>query len=137
MTEIFHLSQQETALMCVLMLRGPQTIGELRGRTGRLHEFADLAEVEATLASLVARDDPTLVIKLPRQAGQKDSRYAHTLAGEIPIAEQETPGRRERAASIVKPEDERLSNLEQQVEALRQELSEVKQQFEDFRKQFE
>ena len=137
MTEIFHLSQQETALMCVLMLRGPQTIGELRGRTGRLHEFADLAEVEDTLSNLVARDDPALVVKLPRQPGQKDSRYAHTLAGEIAIAEPVAPARKERTSAHAKPDDERLSNLEGQVAALRQELSEMKRQFEDFRKQFE
>lgn len=137
MTEIFHLSQQETALMCVLMLRGPQTIGELRNRTGRLHEFADLAEVEDTLSSLIARDDPVLVAKLPRQPGQKDSRYAQTLAGEIAVAEPSAPLKKERAALTVQPEDERLSSLEHQVETLRQELNEVKQQFEDFKKQFE
>ena len=81
MPEIFHISQPEVAVMCVLMLRGPQTIGELRGRTGRMYEFADLAEVESTLENLAKREDEPLVAKLPRQAGKKDSRYAHLLSG--------------------------------------------------------
>ncbi len=136
MTELFHLSPQETAVMCVLMLRGPQTIGELRGRTSRLFEFADLAEVEATLEGLIARDDPALVIKLPRQIGRKESRYAHALTGEVPMVEQVSPGR-EPTTLKVKAEDEKLSRLETEVEALRQEVGHLKQQFEDFKRQFE
>ena len=86
MREVYSLSPQELAVMCVLMLRGPQTVGEIRGRTGRLYEFADLAEVEATLDGLARRDEGPLVVRLPRQPGRKDSRYAHTLAGvpEVP-----------------------------------------------------
>ena len=136
MTEIFHLSPQETAVMCVLMLRGPQTVGELRGRTSRLFEFADLAEVEATLEGLIARDDPALVVKLPRQIGRKESRYAHTLAGEVSMMEQAAPAG-EPATLKVKAEDEKLSRLETEVEALRQEVGHLKQQFEDFKRQFE
>lgn len=136
MTEIFHLSPQETAVMCVLMLRGPQTIGELRGRTSRLFEFADLAEVEATLEGLIARDDPALVIKLPRQIGRKESRYAHALAGEVSMMEQALPAG-EPATLKVKAGDEKLSRLETEVEALRQEVGHLKQQFEDFKRQFE
>src|SRR5207248_1370616 len=80
MREMFALSPQELAAMCVLMLRGPQTVGEVRGRTGRLYEFADLSEVEATLEGLARRDEP-LVAKLPRQTGRKEARYAQILSG--------------------------------------------------------
>lgn len=136
-TDSFHLSPQETAIMCVLMLRGPQTIGELRGRTSRLYEFADLSEVQSTLDSLTARDDPSIVVKLPRQTGQKDARYAHLLAGEVAVAEQSATPRRERAASEPAAENGRLANLESEVETLRRELGDLKQQFDEFKKQFE
>ena len=138
MTEIFKLSAAELAVMCVLMLRGPQTIGELRGRTNRLYEFADLAEVEKTLEALVTREDGPLATRLPRQAGQKDSRYAHLLAGEVVL--EELPPRVPRAESAVaevRAESEKLSRLEAEVEALRREVSDLRGQFEEFRKQFE
>src|SRR2546423_3578165 len=86
MREVFALSPQELAAMCVLMLRGPQTVGEIRGRTGRLYEFADLPEVEATLEGLARRDEP-LVAKLPRQAGRKEARYAQLLSGRPEVEE--------------------------------------------------
>lgn len=140
MTEIFHLSPAELALMCVLMLRGAQTIGELRGRTSRMYEFADLAEVESTLDGLTTREDEPLVMKLPRQPGQKDSRYAHLLAGEIEVEEQAAAvrvPRAERAVLEVRAENEKLARLEAEVAALRGELTELRQQFDEFRKQFE
>jgi uncharacterized protein len=139
MTEIFHLSPPELALLCVLMLRGVQTIGELRGRTNRMYEFADLAEVESTLDGLMTREDEPLVMKLPRQAGQKDSRYAHLLAGEIAVEEQSAarPPRAERAVLEVRAENEKVAQLEAEVAALRGELSKLRQQFDEFRKQFE
>ena len=140
MTEIFHLSPAELALMCVLMLRGAQTVGELRGRTSRMYEFADLAEVESTLDKLATREDEPLVMKLPRQPGQKDSRYAHLLAGEIEVEEQAPAARiprAERAVLEVRAENEKLARLETEVAALRGELSELRQQFDEFKKQFE
>src|ERR1043165_7495991 len=88
MREGFELSPAELAALCVLMLRGPQTVGEIRGRTGRLYEFADLREVETTLEGLAQRDEP-LVVKLPRQAGRKEARYAHLLSG-TPAVEEES-----------------------------------------------
>jgi uncharacterized protein len=138
MSDIFRLTPQELAVMCVLLLRGSQTIGEIRGRTNRLYEFADLAEVEATLESLIARDDPALVARLPRAAGQKEARYAHLLSGEVVAAEQPpaTP-RAEPAMREVRAENEKVSRLEAEVETLRREVAELRQQFDDFRKQFE
>lgn len=138
MTEIYHLTPQETAIMCVLMLRGPQTTGELRARTARLFEFAELTEVESTLEGLIARgnDDPPLAVKLPRHIGQKESRYAHTLAGEVSTAQQEE-SRQRRANSKAKAEDVEFSRLETEVKSLRAELDCLKRQFEDFKRQFE
>jgi uncharacterized protein YceH (UPF0502 family) len=139
MTEIFKLSPAELGVMCVLMLRGPQTIGELRGRTGRLYEFADLAEVESTLEGLRTRDEQALVAKLPRQPGQKDSRYVQLLAGEVVVAD-EPPARVPRAEAAVREvraENEKIAQLESEVAGLRAEIVELREQFVEFKKQFE
>ena len=79
--EILQLNQAELAVMCVLMLSGPQTVGEIRTRGSRLHAFSGLEEVDETVHGLSARESEPLVVKLPRQAGQKDARYVHLLAG--------------------------------------------------------
>src|SRR5205085_5646765 len=86
LSEKFSLAEQETAALAVLMLRGPQTVGEIKGRTGRMYEFAELSEVEMTLESLMIAEPP-LVMRLPRQPGTKESRYAHLLAGEVHVEE--------------------------------------------------
>ena len=136
MREVYHISPPELAALCVLMLRGPQTVGEVRGRTGRLHEFADLREVEETLEGLAQRDEP-LVTKLPRQAGRKEARYAHLLSGQ-PAVEEETEGQTSSAAPRTRAgESERVARLEAEVERLGGELAEMRRQFEEFRKQFE
>ena len=83
--EAFNFSRAETALMCVLLLRGPQTPGELRGRTERMHRFEELTDVAAGLQKLMERE-PSLVAVLPRQPGTKESRYAHLLSGKIDVA---------------------------------------------------
>jgi uncharacterized protein YceH (UPF0502 family) len=126
--EVMHLSHPELALMCVLMLRGAQTLGELRGNGARLHEFSSLEEVEETLNKLITRDPDPLVARLPRQPGQKDGRFAHLLSGEIDLhaVEQAPPS----------PPSRRTS-LEEKVEALTAEVEKLKEQFEQFRKQFE
>ena len=138
--EVYTLSPQELAVMCVLMLRGPQTIGEIRGRTGRLYEFAELREVEETLDGLARRDEP-MVLKLPRQTGRKDARYTHLLSG---TPEFEEPGEEPSAQASTRPpssaraaDGERVSRLEAEVEALRGEVAELRQQLEEFRRQFE
>jgi uncharacterized protein YceH (UPF0502 family) len=146
MREVLGLSPQELAALCVLMLRGAQTVGEVRGRTGRLYEFADLREVEATLEALAQRDEP-LVVKLPRQTGRKEARYAHLLSGPPAFEEeaeaqpagaaQHSTGGTARTSSTRAGEGERVAQLEAEVASLRGEIDEMRRQFEEFRKQFE
>ena len=131
MPEVMHLSHPEVALMCALMLRGAQTLGELRGNAGRLHEFSSLEEVEETLNKLITRDPDPLVARLSRQPGQKEGRFAHLLSGEIDL---EALAESERAQPVTSP---RRSSLEQKVEELAAEVQKLKEQFEQFRKQFE
>ena len=134
--EALKLAEQELAVLCVLMLRGPQTVGEIRGRTGRLYEFKELEEVELTLQALMSAELP-LVVKLPRQPGTKESRYAHLLSGEVQIEEREVAPRIEPAVIEVRQENEKIAKLEEELAQVRIELSELKQQFVDFKKQFE
>ena len=136
LVEQLKLAEQEIAVLCVLMLRGPQTVGEIRGRTGRMYEFKELAEVELTLDSLVSALPP-LAMKLPRQPGMKESRYAHLLSGEVHVEEAPAAARLAPVTLEVRAENERLAKLENEVEVLRQELAELKQQFLDFKGQFE
>ena len=126
MPEVLHLNNAEVALMCVLMLRGPQTPGELRGNASRLHEFAGLDEIEQTLNGLISRDDEPLVVRLPRQAGQKEVRFAHLLSGEPKI---------EAVTSV--DHSQPVETLGQKVERLSAEIEDLRRQFEQFRKQFE
>lgn len=134
MPEVLHLSQAQLALMCVLLLRGSQTVGELRERAARLYEFSSLEEVEETLNSLISREPETLVTRLPRQPGQKETRFAHLLAGEPPAeaAAEETSPRR-----AVPRESGRVSGIEEDVAGLKTQMEELRQQFETFKKQFE
>jgi uncharacterized protein YceH (UPF0502 family) len=117
-TEKFNLGRREAALMCVLLLRGPQTVGELRGRTERLYTFDDLDAVESTLNRLA---EIGFVRQLPRQTGFKESRYAQLLCGEVEVTEE---------ASAAPLRVDRISQLEAEV-------AELKRQFEEFRKKFE
>ena len=139
MTEAFKVAEQEVAVLCVLMLRGPQTPGEIRGRTGRMYEFQSLEEVEQVLDALMVVEPHPFVTKLPRQPGTKESRYAQLLGGEVKIEEhtQAAAPRPEQAVLEVRAENERFAKLEEQVEMLQLELAELKQQFLDFKKQFE
>ena len=129
--QVFELDERETAVMCVLLLRGAQTLGELRERTGRLYEFAGLGEVNETLDSLMRRDEP-LVVKLERQAGQKEARFAHLLSGEV--VNYSPP---EKSFSGGQTQNERVAELERELENLRSEFNLFRQEFEEFKKQFE
>ena len=126
--EVFNFTRGETAILCVLLLRGAQTPGELRGRAERLHRFEDLTDVQSTLQRLMQRDLP-LVKMLSRQPGTKESRYAHLLSGDV---EDVAP-----AFSAVSSGEGRLQLIEDEVAKLRKEIDEVKQQLASFRKQFE
>ena len=131
--EVFNFTRAETALMCVLLLRGPQTPGELRGRTERMFKFEELADVQSALERLIERDPP-LVKMLPRQPGTKESRYTHLLAGEV--EGYEAPADSGVGHSRAQPDDDRVGRLEKEVSELRREVAELKQQMETFRKQF-
>lgn len=138
LTDALLLTPGEVALLCVLMLRGPQTLGELRTRSERLFTFDTMPEVEESLNALATRDPQPLVTKLPRQPGTKESRYAHLLSGPIESsAPSEASARPEPATLAVRAENERITRLEQETAELRRELAELKQQVADFRKQFE
>lgn len=137
MSEIFELSPQELALMCVLMLRGAQTVGELRGRTERLYDFQSLEEVEETLRSLSDKDTQPLVTKLARQSGQKETRYAHLLSGDVKIDETGEAEGLATESAHKSARGDRLKDLEQEVETLKAEVSSLRQQFEEFKKQFD
>jgi uncharacterized protein YceH (UPF0502 family) len=137
MAEVFGLDSKELAVMCVLMLRGYQTVGELRGRTDRLYDFSGLQEVEETLTSLSVKEPDSLVATLPRRAGQKDVRYAHLLSGEPDVNYQSEPEHSEPAGMNQSSKSDRLSALEQEVELLRAEVDGMRKEFEEFRKQFE
>lgn len=134
--EILQLNPAELAVMCVLMLSGPHTVGEIRTRGSRLHEFSGLEEVDETLHGLSARESEPLVVKLPRQAGQKDARYVHLLSGEPEITQAEVTRTAESPARR-NAESDRVANLEKQVESLTQQVEELAAQFEQFKKQFE
>jgi uncharacterized protein YceH (UPF0502 family) len=133
--EVMHLSHPEVAVMCVLMLRGPQTPGELRGNASRLHEFTGLEEIEQTLNGLITRDEP-LVVRLPRQPGQKEVRFAHLLAGDIDLESLASEAEHV-AATPKRSGHEQIERLEQKVDALATEVESLKLQFEQFKKQFE
>ena len=130
---VYSLEPAETAAITVLMLRGPQTAGEIRGRTDRLYDFEGLGQVQQTLDALAERPEP-LVIKLERQPGQKDARFAHLLSGPVDPTSVSLP--RERAA-VGGALNERIEKLEQEVQRLGAELASLRETVEEFRKQFE
>jgi uncharacterized protein YceH (UPF0502 family) len=131
--EVFNFTRQETAILCVLLLRGPQTPGELRGRTERMHRFADLDEVLSGLQQLMRREPP-LAKALGRRPGTKEIRYAHLLSGDVEAWE---PPAETAAAGGDSGSNERIAQLEEQVAGLQKEVAELKQQMADFKKQFE
>jgi uncharacterized protein len=130
LSEALSLHPAETAVMCVLMLRGAQTVGEIRTRAARLFEFGDLAQVEITLNALMTLPDP-LVTQLPRQAGRKEARFAHLLAGELAA---DAAVQNEPAAAM---EGGRIEVLEEQVASLREEVAQLRERLEEFVRAFQ
>ena len=132
--EVFNFDRRETALICVLLLRGPQTPGELRGRSERMYRFETLEDVQSALQRLMEREPP-LVRVLARQPGTKESRYLHLLSGDAGLPEESDPAILQRAMRRVE-EGSRVSVLESEVESLKQEVAELKRQLAEFRDQF-
>src|SRR6201997_3160572 len=132
--EAFNFDRREIAILCELLLRGPQTPGELRSRADRMHPFDDLGQVQSTLQRLAQREPP-LVKMLPRQPGTKESRYAHLMSGDVQI--QAPVGIPETATTHRTADGERIARLENELSALQNEVANLKQQFAEFRKQFE
>ena len=132
--EAFNFTRHETAILCELLLRGPQTPGELRSRADRMHKFEDLGIVQSTLQRLMKREPP-LAKLLPRQPGTKEARYAHLLCGDVEAwALEPGPGPIVISGSSM---GEQITSLEGDVAVLQKEIADLKQQFAAFRKQFE
>ena len=150
LADVFNFHRHETALICVLLLRGPQTPGELRTRTDRLYTFDDLNAVHSALNLLMNRQPP-LVKLLARQPGTKEARYAHLLSGDVPTRshlnlrqprrtrhpDSSMADHRANEASVAATYSERLMELEREVADLRNEVTELKQQLAAFQKQFQ
>ena len=118
-----EFSREELAVLCVLMLRGAQTVGEIRSRSGRLCEFQNLAQVEHILSALTSREDGPYVTRLARQPGRKEARYAHLLCGDVGSAPAETS---DAAPPDYSGDNERIAALERGLDELRGELEEIK-----------
>jgi uncharacterized protein YceH (UPF0502 family) len=146
LNEVFNFHRHELALLCVLLLRGPQTPGELRTRTERLYQFDDLDSVHSAL-NLLIRREPPLVKILARQPGTKESRYAHLLSGDVADSTQQSQTftqthSSDSAATAYETshpasDSARIANLEDEVAALRTELADLKHQLAQFQKQFQ
>jgi uncharacterized protein YceH (UPF0502 family) len=131
LTEELKLDPRELAVMCVLMLRGPQTAGEIRTRGTRLFNFASLEDVDVALNSLMARLPLQPVVRLERRPGQKEVRYAHTLGG--PPKVDAVPA----APSSAEVDGDRMLKLEAEVESLRTDVASLRLEIQELRKQFE
>ena len=132
--EVFNFTRAEVAVLCVLLLRGPQTPGELRGRTERMHHFETLDDVQSALQKLMQRQPPLAKV-LPRQAGMKESRYVHLLAGDVVVAEIQQA--MVASTGHNSGDGDRIGRLEAEVNGLQREVAELRDQLERVRKQFE
>jgi len=130
------LDRPDLAVLAELLLRGPQTLGELRTRAGRMHPFASMEEIEEVLREMADREDP-LVRRLPRQPGRKESRFVQLLAGIVESTSGTDDDQGERVEPTGSREDERLDRLEREIRSLREELDGLRREFAEFRSQFE
>jgi uncharacterized protein len=137
LSDTLHLHPAELAVMCVLMLRGPQTAGELRTRTARLFDFTELKRVEITLDALATLSTP-LVAQLPRRPGQKEVRFAHLLSGEpADVPWEPEPAGVENVQARQPGQPSRIDALEHALAEVRAELAEMRAQFDAFRREFQ
>ena len=126
-SETLNLGRRELAVLCTLLLRGPQTLGELKDRSDRMFSFADLEETERVLDKLAERPGGGLAAKLSRQPGQKEARFGHLLSGEpVPEPSREAQGQ----------PPSKLANLEAELQQLRSELTDLRKRFEELESQF-
>ena len=132
--EAYNFTRHEIAILSELLLRGPQTPGELRSRADRMHKFDDLGIVQSTLQRLMKREPPLIKV-LPRQPGTKEARYAHLLSGDVELSMPDSAAGVAVASGA--SSSERIARLEAQIENLQSEIADLKQQFAAFRKQFE
>lgn len=130
--KVLELDEPAVAIITLLLLRGAQTVGELRGRSDRLFEFGSLPEVQETLDTLADRDEP-LVVRLERQPGQKESRYAHLLSGPA----EQNPVVREQVQTSLAVSGNKIEDLEKEIARLSDAVSELRSQFKEFQEQFE
>jgi uncharacterized protein YceH (UPF0502 family) len=137
--EAFDLSEEAVALLDILLLRGPQTPGELRGRSDRLHRFEEVDEVEVTLQALSAREESPLVARLPRQPGRKEHRWTHTLCGAVEpaAADEAAVARQSPAFDQVRSDRHRMAAVEAELQTLKQEVQSLREELKNFRRQFE
>jgi len=132
--EAFNFTRHELAILCELLLRGPQTPGELRSRADRMHRFEDLGIVQSTLQRLMKREPP-LAKLLPRHPGTKEARYAHLLSGDVETWALEPDS--DAAVTRISADSERIARLEHEVAGIQKEVADLKQQLAAFKKQFE
>ena len=135
LAERLRLDPPELAVLAELLLRGPQTVGELRSHADRMSSFPDMAAIESIIKELMDIDPPLLAL-LPRQAGRKEQRYAHLLAG-TPVVPEEEPSRSEGGRTRSAAGEERMTKLEEEVAGLRAEVAELRLLVEEFKAQFE
>lgn len=136
LAEKLGLMPAEQAIVCELLLRGPQTVGELRTRGERMHPFGDLAAVEEVLQELIQREKP-LITLMPRQPGRKEGRYAQLFSGMPECIEESSEVRPEAARQRVAAENGRIEKLEEEIATLRSEVAVLQQQMAEFKAQFE
>ncbi len=135
LSEVWNLRRQEQALLCELLLRGPQTPGELRSRAERMADFADLEEVDRYLRLLMEREPEPVVMRLARQAGAREARFAHLLAG-VPEAGGRESGEEEGGGSAESVTAGKIAALEANVASLRHELEQLRTEWRAFRSAF-
>lgn len=132
LADVVDLTPAELAVLCVLTLRGPQTLNEVRTRAARLMPHDDHAAADAALEALIAREPTPAAVRLPRRPGQKEQRYAHLLGGDVTYEETEQD-----TAPMPTPTADRVAAVEALVQELRSEIADVRAEFAEFRRQFE
>ena len=135
MPEVMHLSPPELAIMGALMLRGPQTLGELRGNGSRFHEFSGLEEVETTINELISKEPDPMVVRLPRQPGQKDARFVHLLSGPPSPESLKEIEAHSKTSSARQSESDKDERLEKEIEGFMEGCRVLQEQFEEFKTQ--